>query len=245
MIGIIVWRMSQCAARDVTFHFNVLAGMDDVTALNPDVVIIATGGLLNMELFERRGDQANVVSCWDIIAGDVKPSGRVLIYDKSGDHPALQAAEVAAKAGCDVEIMAPDRTFSPEVMAMNLVPYMRSLQDKHTTFTVTRRLLDVTRAGNSLIARIGTDYSDLVEDKEVDQVVVNYGTLPLDDLFFDLRPLSSNAGAVNHDALIDGRPQTLNRNKDGMFQVFRIGDAVSARNTHAAIYDARRLIKDI
>ncbi|MFK7754990.1 MAG: FAD-dependent oxidoreductase [Sedimentitalea sp.] len=245
MIGIIDWRMAQCAARDVTFHFNAFAEADDVTALAPDVVIIATGGLPNMELFEKKGEQAHAVSCWDIISGDVKPSGRVLIYDESGDHPALQAAETAANAGCEVEIMTPDRTFSPEVMAMNLVPYMRSLQGQNTTFTVTRRLLDVTRAGNSLIARIGTDYSDLVEDKEVDQVVVNYGTLPLDDLYFDLKPMSSNAGAVDHDALIDGLPQTLKRNKDGKFQLFRIGDAVSARNTHAAIYDALRLMKDI
>jgi N-methyl-L-proline demethylase len=29
------------------------------------------------------------------------------------------------------------------------------------------------------------------------------------------------------------------------FKLFRIGDAVSARNTHAAIYDALRLMKDI
>jgi hypothetical protein len=29
------------------------------------------------------------------------------------------------------------------------------------------------------------------------------------------------------------------------FMLFRIGDAVSARNTHAAIYDALRLVKDL
>ena len=245
MIGIIDWRMAQCAARDVTFHFNTWAEVTDVTALAPDVVIIATGGLPNMELFEQKGEQAQVVSCWDIISGDVKPAGRVLIYDESGDHPALQAAEVAAYAGAQVEIMTPDRTFAPEVMAMNLVPYMRSLQGKNTTFTVSRRLMDVTRSGNSLIAHIGTDYSDLMEEKEVDQVAVNYGTLPLDDLYFDLKPMASNAGAVDQDALIKGRPQTVNRNPDGKFQLFRIGDAVSARNTHAAIYDALRLMKDI
>ena len=29
------------------------------------------------------------------------------------------------------------------------------------------------------------------------------------------------------------------------FRLFRIGDAVAARNTHAAIYDALRLVKDL
>ncbi|TCS65926.1 hypothetical protein EDD52_103346 [Primorskyibacter sedentarius] len=245
MIGIIDWRMAQCAARDVRFHFNTWAEAGDVTALNPDVVIVATGGLPNTELFEQKGEQTHVVTSWDIISGDVKPAGKVLIYDESGDHPALQAAEVAANAGASVEIMTPDRTFSSGVMAMNLVPYMRSLQDKDVTFTVTRRLMDVTRRGNTLTATIGTDYSDHSYELEVDQVVVNYGTLPLDELYFDLKPLATNAGEVDYNALIDGKPQTCTRNPDGAFQLFRIGDAVSARNTHAAIYDALRLVKDI
>jgi hypothetical protein len=245
MIGIIDWRMAQCAARDVAFHFNTWAEADDVITLKPDVVIVATGGVPNLELFEQKGEQAHVVSTWDIISGDVKPAGKVLIYDESGDHPALQAAEIAANTGASVEIMTPDRTFSPDVMAMNLVPYMRSLQDKDVTFTVTRRLMGIARSGNMLTATIGTDYSDHTYDTQVDQVVVNYGTLPLDQLYFDLKPMSSNAGEVDYDALISGAPQEVTRNNAGTFQLFRIGDAVSARNTHAAIYEALRLLKDI
>ena len=101
------------------------------------------------------------------------------------------------------------------------------------------------RSGNKLTATIGTDYSDHSDEREYDQVVVNYGTLPLDELYFDLKPLSSNEGAVDQDALIAGDVQTIKRNDTGTFQLFRIGDAVSARNTHAAIYDALRLVKDL
>jgi 2,4-dienoyl-CoA reductase-like NADH-dependent reductase (Old Yellow Enzyme family)/thioredoxin reductase len=245
MISIIDWRMAQCAARDVVFRFNTWAEVADVTALNPDVVIIATGGMPNIELFETGQDATNVVTSWDIIAGDVKPAQNVLIYDESGDHPAMQAAEIAAVAGAKVEIMTPDRTFAPDIMAMNLVPYMRSLQHKDVTFTVTRRLLGVTRSGNKLTATIGTDYTDFTDQKDYDQVIVNYGTLPLDDLYFDLKPLSLNQGMVDYDALIEGAPQTVTQNDEGAFQLFRIGDAVSARNTHAAIYDALRLVKDL
>jgi len=245
MMSIIDWRMSQCAARDVEFRFNTWAEAADITAVNPDVVIVATGGLPNTELFETRQDQDLVVTAWDIIAGDVKPGQNVLIYDESGDHPAVMATEVAANAGATVEVMTPDRTFAPDIMAMNLVPYMRALQDQDVTFTVARRLLDVQRDGNRLKAMIGTDYSDLKTEKTYDQVVVNYGTLPLDDLYFDLKPLSSNGGAVDYDALINGDPQNVIRNPDGAFALYRIGDAVSARNTHAAIYDALRLVKDM
>jgi len=251
MIGIIDWRMAQCAAMDVRFNFNTWAEPEDVTSLDPDVVIIATGGLPNLHLFETKTEAAHVVSSWDIISGDVTPAGSILIYDESGDHPALQAAEVAVQAGAQVEVMTPDRMVSPEIMAMNLVPYMRSLQDKDVTFTVARRLLGVEREGNRLSAEIGTDYSAHRQRKSYDQVVVNYGTLPLDDLYFDLKPLSINKGAVDQSALIAGRPQPTTAGAHsgaaptGGFQLFRIGDAVSARNTHAAIYDALRLMKDI
>ena len=245
MLSIVEWRMSQCAARDVKFHFNTWAEAADVIAVNPDIVIVATGGLPNIELFESGKEQGLVVTSWDLITGDAKPSKNVLIYDESGDHPGLQAAEVAAAAGSTVEIMTPDRVFAPDIMAMNLVPYMRSLQDKDVTFTVTRRLLDVVRDGNKLKAIIGTDYSDHTSEKTYDQVVLNYGTLPLDALYFDLRAASSNLGEVNYDDLIEGKPQSQERNTKGSFKLFRIGDAVSARNTHAAIYDALRLVKDL
>jgi hypothetical protein len=186
-----------------------------------------------------------VVTSWDIISGDVKPGSNVLIYDDAGDHPALQAAEVATKAGAKVEIMTPQRTIAAEVMGMNLVPYMRSLQGTAFTTTVGRRLKAVERRDNQLCADIGTDYSDLRTNESYDQVVVNHGTIPLDELYFELKPLSSNLGEVDYDALISGRPQAVARNDDGAFQLFRIGDAVAARDTHAAIYDALRLVKDI
>jgi 2,4-dienoyl-CoA reductase-like NADH-dependent reductase (Old Yellow Enzyme family)/thioredoxin reductase len=245
MIGIIEWRMAQCAARDVEFRFNTWAEAEDVLAEKPDVVIIATGGLPHTEVLESGNDL--VVSSWDLISGDVKPGKQVLVYDDAGDHAGLQAAEVAAAAGATVEIMTPDRSFAPDVMAMNLVPYMRSLQDKDVTFTVTYRLTSVERDGNRLKAVIGSDYLPLAKTRHFDQVVINHGTLPLDELYFELRPQSSNLGQVDYDAFIAGKPQTLNGGPaDGQgFQLFRIGDAIAARNTHAAIYDALRLVKEI
>ncbi|GAA0782165.1 NADH:flavin oxidoreductase [Roseibium denhamense] len=243
MISIIKWRMEQCLARGVKFHFNTFAEVNDVTSEKPDVVIVATGGMPHTDVLTEGNDL--VVSSWDIIAGDVKPGKRVLVYDDAGDHAALQAAEVIAKSGAHVEIMTPDRSFAPDVMAMNLVPYMRVLQDKDVRFTVTYRLKAAKRSGNMISAVIGTDYSAHTEEREFDQIVVNHGTIPLDELYFELKPNSKNLGAIEQESLIFGRPQPLDRNPDGAFALFRIGDAVSARNTHAAIYDALRLVKDL
>jgi N-methyl-L-proline demethylase len=131
------------------------------------------------------------------------------------------------------------------VLGMNLVPYMRSLQKHDVTFTVTFRLEDVVRDGNGLKALIGSDYGGVHKERVFDQVVVNHGTRPLDELYFELKPLSRNLGEVNYEALIAGDIQSTVKNADGAFELYRIGDAVSARNTHAAIYDALRLMKDV
>ncbi|MDH2405265.1 NADH:flavin oxidoreductase [Bradyrhizobium sp. SSUT18] len=243
MISIIDWRMAQCEKLGVRFNFNTWAEADTVLAENPDVAIIATGGLPHTEVLSKGNEL--VVSAWDIISGDVKPGGNVLLFDDAGDHAGLQAAEFLANAGAKVEIMTPDRSFAPEVMAMNLVPYMRSLQKLDVTFTVTLRLAGVEKQDNQLIAHIGSDYGGVAKQRFVDQVVINHGTIPLDDLYFELKPASRNHGELSHEQLIAGVPQSVIRNPEGRFQLFRIGDAVAARNTHAAIYDALRLAKDI
>jgi len=243
MIGIIDWRMSQCERLGVTFKFNTWAESATVQAEDPDVVIVATGGIPRTDVL-REGNEL-VVSTWDIISGDVKPGSNVLIFDDAGDHAALQAAEVIAQAGGKVEIMTPDRSFSPEVMSMNLVPYMRSLQKLDVKFTVTYRLASLHRDDNGLVAVVGSDYGGIRNEQRHDQVVVNHGTIPMDDLYFELKPLSSNLGALDYDDLIGGMKQSRKSNPEGAFQLFRIGDAVSARNTHAAIYDALRLVKDL
>jgi hypothetical protein len=77
-----------------------------------------------------------------------------------------------------------------------------------------------------------------------DQIVVTHGTQPLADIYFDLKPLSANLGAVDYDALIAGLAQPQGDGPPG-FALYRIGDAVEARNTHAAIYDALRLLRTV
>jgi 2,4-dienoyl-CoA reductase-like NADH-dependent reductase (Old Yellow Enzyme family)/thioredoxin reductase len=239
MIGIIDWRMAQCNARGVQFHFESFAEADEIMAERPDVVIVATGGLPHTEVLKAGNDLT--VSSWDILSGGVKPAANVLLFDDAGDHAALQAAQIIADSGAKLEVMTPDRSFAPEVMAMNLVPYMRGLQKLDVTFTVTFRLEEVTRAGGKLLAIVGSDYGGVRKERHIDQVVINHGTLPNDELYFALKPRSSNRGAVDYGRLIAGVAQP----QGATFQLFRIGDAVSARNTHAAVYDALRLVKDL
>lgn len=243
MQSIIDWRLVQCEQQGVQFRFNCWAEAEDVLALKPDVVVIATGGLANTEILASGNE--HLVSTWDILSGSVKPANKVLIYDDAGDHAALQAAEMIAASGAELEIMTPDRSFAPEVMGMNLVPYLRNLQQHKVRFTVTYRLLAVEKSATGLTAIIGSDYGTWQQRKDYDQIIVNHGTLPLDQLYFDLKPQSENLGAIDYEQLVAGIEQSQFKNPEGQFLLYRIGDAVAARNTHAAIYDALRLMKDI
>jgi NADPH-dependent 2,4-dienoyl-CoA reductase/sulfur reductase-like enzyme len=206
-----------------------------------DIVLVATGGLPNTDIV----DGADlVVSTWDILSGDVKPGERVLIYDDNAAHQGLSAGEVIAHTGAQLEIVTPERFFAADIGGLNHVAYAQAFDRSGARITINKRVLAVRRSGNGLIAEIGSDYSERIEEREVDQVVVEHGTLPLDGLYFDLKPGSSNGGEVDYDALIAGRPQTVVRNPEGPYRLFRIGDAVASRNIHAAIYDAIRLAKD-
>ena len=243
MIGVSDWRVQQCEQLGVEIRYNSFADAEAVLADEPDVVIIATGGLPHTEVLKSGNE--HVVSTWDIVSGDVKPGSDVLIYDDAGDHAGMQAAEVIAASGAKLEVMTRDRSFAPEVMAMNLVPYMRSLQKRDVKFTVTYLVESVRKEGNMLVATIGSDYGGISKEQRHDQIIVNHGTRPNDDLYHALIPHSVNEGAVDYDDLIDGKRQARITNPAGKFQLFRIGDAISARNTHAAVYDALRLVKDI
>jgi NADPH-dependent 2,4-dienoyl-CoA reductase/sulfur reductase-like enzyme len=243
LLGIAEWRTAQCEKHGVSLYFNRLAEYDDVLDEDPQVVIVATGGLPDTGILER--GQELVVSTWDILAGDARSGDEVLLYDDNGAHPGLQAAEALAEAGARLEIVTPERFFAPEIGGLNHVAYARCFQEYGVRITINTRLLAVRREGNRLAAVLGSDYTERTQERLVDQVVVEHGTLPLDELYFALKPGSSNLGEVDYRALLAGRPQALVNNPDGRYQLFRVGDAVASRNIHAAIYDALRLCKDL
>ena len=81
----------------------------------------------------------------------------------------------------------------------------------------------------------------MVTTSAAQQIVLEHGTLPNEELYFALKPLSRNLGEIDYEALIACRPQALSPNSDGRFALYRIGDAVSSRNIHAAVYDGLRL----
>jgi 2,4-dienoyl-CoA reductase-like NADH-dependent reductase (Old Yellow Enzyme family) len=243
LLGIIDWRLHELDRLGVDVRYDAYSDVDDIVAIGPDVVIVATGGLPQLPEFEEGSDR--VVTSWDVLGGDVTPSGDVLLYDDNGTHSALSAAEMIARSGAHLEIVTPERMLGIDVGGMNHVPYARAFNETDTRITLNQRVVSIRPEGGRLCVEIGSDHSAHRVARHVDTVVVDHGTAVNADLYFALKPSSSNLGAVDYGALMQGRPQALRRNDQGAFQLFRIGDAVASRNIHAAVYDALRLLKDV
>ena len=240
LLGIVEWRDSELARLGVDVRVDTFADEHIVGDLQPDVVIVATGGLPQNPQLEFGGEL--VVSAWDVVGGDARLSGDVLLYDDDGTHSAMTTAEMLARSGARLEIVTPERTVGVDVGGMNMVPYARAFNETDTRITLNQRVRTIRRDGGRLVVEVGSDHSPVRHTRTVDAVVVDHGVLANDELYFAMQKGSSNGGEVDYPALVAGKPQPLVG--DG-YQLFRIGDAVAGRNIHAAIYDALRLCKDL
>lgn len=239
--GIIAWRLAELDHLGVRIRYDTWAEAEDVLARNPEMVIIATGGIAQLPPVD--SGAALLTSSWDILSGAAKPAAEVLLFDDSGGHQGMSAAELIADGGSRLELVTPERLLAPEMGGMNHAPYMASLQRAGVRVTINTRLRAARREGNRLIATLGSDYApEFHEERVVDQIVAEYATEPLDALYFALRPHARNRGAVDHAALLRGTGPVLpDTDPEAGFFLYRIGDAVAARNIHAAIHDALRL----
>jgi NADPH-dependent 2,4-dienoyl-CoA reductase/sulfur reductase-like enzyme len=176
-----------------------------------------------------------------VIGGAVTPTGDVMLYDDDGTHSAMTAAEILVRSGARLELVTPERTMGVDVGGLNLVPYARAFNETDTRVSLNQRVRAVHREGTRLRVELGSDHTPVRHTRVVDAVVVDHGTLANDDLYHALVQGSRNLGELDHQAFIAGQRQAVERNADGAYQLFRIGDAVAGRNIHAAVYDALRL----
>ena len=67
----------------------------------------------------------------------------------------------------------------------------------------------------------------------------------MDELYFELLESSRNHGEYDLDAFTQCRLRPIERNPEGSFNLYRIGDAVASRNIHAAMFDAIRIASQL
>ena len=239
LIGIVDWRSGELERLGVDVRFNHYAEPDSAGEDEADMVIVATGGVPDLDWID---GAEHCTSVWDVLTGAVRPGEDVIVYDGTGRHAALTAAETIRLSGGKVAFFGLDGHLAMEMAYSEQVVWRRRTFEIGIEPRLDRRLVRVERGGNRLRATFRNELTDAVETHETDQLVVEHGTRPADELFRGLRDRSSNRGVVDQAALLEGRPQP-DAGGEGGFRLFRIGDAVSSRNIHAAVLDAFRLCR--
>jgi pyruvate/2-oxoglutarate dehydrogenase complex dihydrolipoamide dehydrogenase (E3) component len=211
-------------------------------ALDPDVVVIATGGRPDLEWLE---GHEHCDSVWDILSGDSNVKKSVLLYDELGDHAGASCAEVLADKGAKVELAFRGHQAAQRSGYINYPVYLKHFYEKGVALTPDSRLVKVEQLGEQLRSTFANELTGQEEDRLTDQVVVENGTIPFDDLYEALKVHSCNNGSVDMDRLLAGQPQSSKDEREDGYELFRVGDAVSSRDIHCAILDSRRLCRDL
>ena len=243
IIGVADWLIAEVERLGVTVHLNRYVEADDLDEFDAEVVIVATGGLPRAALPGGGGELA--LNAWDALADERLPDGDILVYDAVGAHCALSLADRLSASGRRVIFVTPDRQAGRGLGGQNYPVYLRNLHNQQANILTDRALTGIRREQGRLLASLRHAFARSEDTVAADVVIADLGTESLDELFQDLIEQSNNLGEYDHEALVALEPQPRDTNPDGRFQLFRIGDALSARDIHAAILDANRLCRVI
>lgn len=236
LIAIVDWRVAELERLGVTVRLNHYAEPADVLREQPSAVIIATGGLPDTGWLDG-GEHCTTV--WDMLADATRAKDDVLVYDGTGRHQAVSCALHLAEQGRAVQFVTIDEYVGMEMEYPSRTIYRKRFVENGVTVTTDNTLIRVRPSGNRLVATFRHELTGATMELTASQVVVEHGTEPVDEMFDALREASANAGVTDIEALLQRRPQLVV--PDGAFELHRIGDAVTSRNVHGAIYDALRL----
>ncbi|MXN17841.1 NAD(P)-binding protein [Pseudooceanicola sp. GBMRC 2024] len=242
LAGILDWRLSELERLGVAIRYDCYAEPADIAATTPNVVILATGGLPDPMEEIPGADLARTL--WDTLETPAPLPGHTLFYDGTGTNTgafgAQTLARLAAEAGGRFTHVTPDPQFAQEVSYLERPFALRALYRAGARVRPDLRLVAVARAGNGLAVTLANDLTGEHLQEDCDRLVLERGTLPMEDLFTALAPGSVNGGQADLDRLVMAEAQDLPDPGSG-YALYRIGDAVAARDIHAAILDAARL----
>ena len=207
------WRAGECVRRGVDIRLGVDAGIDAVLALEPDAVIVATGGRATTDAPSKShpfpiagAGQPWVIDHETAVREAVSLGPRVVILDAIGHIEAIGLGHLLAASGVEVVCVSPTAT-----------PLLLDAE------TMQKALPRAVRAGmqwrpNTAVVGIGDHevtvvdvLSHATEVVAADQVVIRTHGVPDDGLFRRL----------------EGR----------VAELFRVGDAVAVRPVDRAVFD--------
>ncbi|WP_285539562.1 NAD(P)-binding protein [Brucella sp. NBRC 12950] len=232
--GIVDWRVQEIERLGVDVRLNAYVDETDVLSEQPDVVIVATGGLPDLEFIE--GGEL-CTSVWDILTNAVPAHEDILIFDGTGRQSAASCALELTTRGKKIHYSMLDEMLAFEMSYTDKSGFRKKFAELNIPRTVDVRLIKVERTDNGLQAYFQNELTGEITTRVASQVVVDNGTIPLADIFFALRENAANLGET-HFELPEATDLAAARSG---FEIHRIGDAIASRDIYSAIQDAFRL----
>jgi thioredoxin reductase len=198
------------------------ATADSVLALQPDVVILASGSRYRRD--GASGFTITAVEGWDqpfvhgpeeIIRGEITPTGKALVLDDEGLHTAIGVAELLARNGLEVEYVTRHM-----MMAANLEMAISYVAERVAEAGVNVHTLHyLKRIGDhtATIYNIGTQQEQTIEG--LSHIVLATMREPIDELYEQLT--------------------------DRVAYVYLVGDALAPRLLKEATYEGHRFARVI
>ncbi|NBQ84070.1 MAG: FAD-dependent oxidoreductase, partial [Alphaproteobacteria bacterium] len=196
--SIVDWLARECEHLGVDIRYQHYADDAMIRAENPDVVIIATGGLPHTDWVE--GD-ANILSTWDVLSGMALPEGKVLIHDQTGKNVAMAAADYLSEKGAAVTLNTQDAHIGMEAMRLEMSPFMKRFYERGVVMRPDHEVLAAHRKGNQVEVTFRNMHTAATTQEIYDHIVVEAGTLPNDESFYALKEDALNHGVVDLDAM--------------------------------------------
>jgi 2,4-dienoyl-CoA reductase (NADPH2) len=202
------WLAARLAELEVEVRTGLEATAELVLASGADLVVVATGA--------RPAPTVDAeISVREVLGGHLPGSGRVVVIDRQGGYPAIDAARIAAGRGRRVTIVTEDVFVSMQLGSTGeLTPWYQAAASLGIELRPLITVVAVEPGGVRLRHRFGI----LEELLEADCVVVAGHELPDDSLYHELR---------------NARP-------DGGPEVRRVGDCLAPRRVLQAILEGGR-----
>ena len=188
------------------------ATVTDVMKENPDIVILATGGvpLLPQSIEGMKGE--NVVSAWDILAGKAKVSGKVVVA--GGGLVGVETADYLAERGASVTVVEMlDDVATDEEIITKLVLLDR-LKQSGVTILTGHKIEKITKGGV-----ITVDKDNKKTTVAADYVVAAFGTK-------SYNPLEEKLRARVKECYVIGDAKEPARIRNAVLEGFMVGQKV-------------------
>lgn len=243
LIGIIDWRVEELKRLGVRIELNHYAEPLELLDLGYDVVIVATGGLPDVDV-ATGSDLAT--DTWDVMSGAIRPVGDVIVYDDNEGNAALDATEILTGTARSIQLVTPERTTSPGVGgSLTMVGCLQMLADQEAPIIPAYRLHGIKRAERRLKATFAVDGAHKTLERFADTIVIEHGTAPGTSVYDGLISGSVNGGEIDLHGLLALSPQRPIHNPGGRYRLYRVGDAVASRDIQTAVPDSFRLCSAI